>query len=392
MIMNFSAKFSFCVAILVISHFFNPGEICAQGCCQDFPPGSPYYSHIFIDKIYRDSDVIVPCQSVYDVRVAARLGFRYIEANVHKTATPGKYIVMHGYKGRLGYQVTDLQGNDVPDVVIAETPFRELMDNYVYRSRYPKYRTRISSLEDFLYECRSSGIAPLIQYVDEEERRIVHSIMGDDVIFYNGVRDGGFKGMIMEYRLNRCLEDILYRCRLVGPPYMYCMGNVKDFSDDELREIVAGVHSEGCLIGFAGCYESPETNARLLGMGFDFSASGWETNDFSHGNMCDVSGDMDYSSFRGGKTVAGIHYLAEGESFMPKQKLRSVFLSASSLHIRFCGRIRVCMGDYIDAEYESDGSQSLWLSTYHIDSAPGFKITAATPVEIFEVTYRASER
>ena len=217
--MNFSAKFSFCVAILVISHFFNPGEICAQGCCQDFPPGSPYYSHIFIDKIYRDSDVIVPCQSVYDVRVAARLGFRYIEANVHKTATPGKYIVMHGYKGRLGYQVTDLQGNDVPDVVIAETPFRELMDNYIYRSRYPKYRTRISSLEDFLYECRSSGIAPLVQYVDEEERRIVHSIMGDDVIFYNGVRDGGFKGMIMEYRLNRCLEDILYRCRLVGPPY-----------------------------------------------------------------------------------------------------------------------------------------------------------------------------
>ena len=127
-------------------------------------------------------------------------------------------------------------------------------------------------------------------------------------------------------------------------------------------------------------------------MGFDFSASGWETNDFSHGNMCDVSGDMDYSSFRGGKTVAGIHYLAEGESFMPKKKLCSVFLSASSLHIRFRGRIRVCMGDYIDAEYESDGSQSLWLSTYHIDSAPGFKITAATPVEIFEVTYRASER
>ena len=29
-----------------------------------FKFGGPYYSHIFIDKIYEDSDVIIPCQSV----------------------------------------------------------------------------------------------------------------------------------------------------------------------------------------------------------------------------------------------------------------------------------------------------------------------------------------
>lgn len=61
--------------------------------------GGPYYSHLFIDKIYAKSDPIIPCQSVFDVQIAARLGFKFIEANVHATATPGKYIVMHGVRG-----------------------------------------------------------------------------------------------------------------------------------------------------------------------------------------------------------------------------------------------------------------------------------------------------
>lgn len=54
--------------------------------------GGPYYSHLFIDKIYAKSDPIIPCQSVFDVQIAARLGFKFIEANVHATATPGKYM------------------------------------------------------------------------------------------------------------------------------------------------------------------------------------------------------------------------------------------------------------------------------------------------------------
>ena len=37
--------------------------------------GGPYYSHLFIDKIYAKSDPIIPCQSVFDVQIAARLGF-----------------------------------------------------------------------------------------------------------------------------------------------------------------------------------------------------------------------------------------------------------------------------------------------------------------------------
>ena len=79
--------------------------------------GQPYYSHLFIDTVYKNSDPYIPCQSVYDVRLAARLGFRYVEANLHATASPGKYLVIHGYRGTLGYQIEDLDGNGTPDEV-----------------------------------------------------------------------------------------------------------------------------------------------------------------------------------------------------------------------------------------------------------------------------------
>ena len=73
---------------------------------------------------------------------------------MHEAATPGKYIVMHGVRGRLGDQVTRLDGSSATDVVIRETPFDELMTQFVYRSKYAKYRTRITSLEEFLVESR----------------------------------------------------------------------------------------------------------------------------------------------------------------------------------------------------------------------------------------------
>ena len=65
-----------------------------------------YYSHLFIDQIYASSNQIIPCQSVFDIAVASRLGFKVVEGNVQATATEGKYIVMHGEGGKLGGQVS----------------------------------------------------------------------------------------------------------------------------------------------------------------------------------------------------------------------------------------------------------------------------------------------
>ncbi|WP_290540342.1 hypothetical protein [Alistipes sp.] len=356
-----------------------------------FKFGGPYYSHLFINDIWADSDPIIPCQSVYDVQIAARLGFRFIEGNVHATATPGKYIVMHGVRGCLGEQVTDLEGRSVADVVIRETPFDELMQRYVYRSRYAKYRTHISSLEDFLLECRRNNIAPMLSHVDAEQVRITRSIMGDNFILYWGTREE-FRGPILEYHTYKSIAEIVDRCHYMGPPYLYCMGNVRDFTDEQLRVIVREVHAQGCHIGYAGCYETPQTNQKLLDMGFDFSASGWDINEIESGNLCNLTADVRFDDFAtNGSVRDAVLRLKEGEWLRPQVKLKPEFLAGGSLHIRFRGKIRVDMGRHIHSELESDGSRSMWISSYFMEQAPTFRITACGDVEVINVTYKASK-
>lgn len=356
-----------------------------------FKFGGPYYSHLFIDKIYSDSDVIIPCQSVYDVQIAARLGFKFIEGNVHATATPGKYIVMHGVRGTLGGQVADMAGNSAEEVVIKETSFDELMSKYVYRSKYAKYRSRISSLEDFLMECRTNNIAPMIQYVDPEEVRIIRSIMGDNFILYCGTRKV-FEGPIMEYQTYKSIREIVDRCKHIGPPYMYCMGNVSDFTDEQLRVIVREVHNAGCHVGYAGCYESPVVSRKLLGMGFDFSASGWDINEIESGNLCNLTADVEFGDFVTDGTVKdAVLELKAGQTVKPGAHLKHEFLAGGSLHIRFEGVIYVEMGDYIHSEFESDGSQSMWFSSYFMEQVPAFTITGKRNARIINMTYKASK-
>lgn len=341
--------------------------------------GQPYYSHLFIDTVYKNSDPYIPCQSVYDVRLAARLGFRYVEANLHATATPGKYLVIHGYRGALGYQIEDLDGNFAPDVVISQTPFDTLRTKYRYRSSNPRYRTPISSLEEFLYECRSCGVAPVIQYVDECSLSIIKSIMGDDYILYCGRRDLGHKGMIMEYKTIASVEGVIEHCRWIGAPYMYCMGNVSDFTDEQLRQIVAGVHSLGCDIGFAGCYETPQTSVRLFSLGFDFSASGWDINEIRSGNLCNICIEPTICLEPGQALETGI------------PELPSPFLSGASLRIAFKGTLHIRLGSHIDADFTSDGTNSIHLSSYFLNEQPDVQITAVSGTTISYFTFKASE-
>ena len=83
--------------------------------------------------------------------------------------------------------------------------------------------------------------------------------------------------------------------------------------------------------------------------------------------------------------------LDAGQSVAPGVELPSEFLSGGSLHVRFEGKIRVEMGDYIHTEFASDGERSMWWSSYFIEQAPTFRITAVEPTRIINMTYKASK-
>lgn len=352
--------------------------------------GKKYYAHLFMDTIWADKEPVFPSQSVFDIDCAKRLGFNIVEGNVHKTAD-GKYIVMHGVDGTLGWQVKTVNDEWASGVVIADTAYDDLRNNYRYRSKYEKYRTSITSLEEFLLECKKQSIVPFIQYVDDTMLQIVKNIVGDDFILYQATREK-YDGMIYLWgNASATKEQILSICDNYGAPFMYGLADPTSYTDAELREIVDGVHQRGCLIGWAGCYCTPETNKKLLDLGFDFSGSGWDVNEFETGNLLNAKGDIDYSDFSTTGTVENSVLMLNAGDTVTVEELQETFLAKGSLHIVFDGAITLSMGSKINTSFVSDGFSDSWFSTYFMEEEPVFTITANDATRILSIDYKVSK-
>lgn len=350
----------------------------------------PFYDHLFIEKI-TGVDVIIPSESLFNVQASRRLGFDMIEANVQRTSD-GKFIVMHGESGKFGAQVEHIDGQtDISNTAINSVTLSWIKTNVRYKSLYAKYRVAPPSLEEFLTECRSNCLIPLATCSDSDAHRIVKNMMGDgNYVAYNGDRENT-SAPIMRYSGKSTKAEILAECESYGVPYMYCMSNSTDFTDVQLAEIVNTLHTNGYWIGFAGSYVSETESQRLLRLGFDFSASGYQVNDFENGNICNLSADLDYSDFNTNGTVANnMLTLATGQTIAPNATIPSVFLSKMSLHITFSGTINLKMG-HIDSTITSDGSKSMWFSSYKIVSDPTFLITATSETYIINISFKSSE-
>lgn len=232
--------------------------------------GWNYIYHFGMNGVaYRDAPVVVPSQSIFDVHNAVNLGYKCIEVNVHKTSD-GKYVVTHGQDGALGHDFNNLDGTDAYGVVISNTTFADLRNNYLYRSSNPAYRVPITSLEEFLSEAKSCNINVMMQYVDATSMEIARGIMGDNMLFaYNAPRSA-FDGLILEYLGYTSKTDIVNRANAVGAPYVYSMSNPTNFTDVELTDICKTLHDMGCFV--ASAYVGINTMQRLFGLGFDFFA------------------------------------------------------------------------------------------------------------------------
>ena len=214
----------------------------------------------------RDTEVIIPSQSIYDIRYAKKIGYKCIEANLQKTSD-GKYVVTHGLNGTLGHDFDDLYGNDAYGVVIADTSYDTLRSNYRYRSTLDKYKVPITSLEEFCGEAKANNMIVMLQYKDDISLGIAKGILGKDLIMYNAPRSS-FDGVILEYLYYNTKAEILQRCETVGKPYIYSMDNPSKFDDETLIDIAKTLHEKGYYL--ASAYVG--TGERYSKLGFDLFA------------------------------------------------------------------------------------------------------------------------
>ena len=355
----------------------------------------PYYDHVFIDKIY--GSAIIPSESLFNIQISHRLGFKMIEANVHKLAD-GNYMVMHGVSGKFGRQVVHVDGEtDVSQIDIASVTLDWVKENLRYVSDYPKYRVAPSSLQEYLYECRKCLMIPFMQFRDTEQLDIANEIMGKDnyVIYGGGTAARNYSAAPCMTWGNLATKEEIVAWSKKMLPSAYSMAHPENFTDEELAEIVKEVHAVGGWIGMASSYLSESDSQRLWALGFDYSASGWAINDFQNGNLCNLTADANFDDFVSDGTEAdGVLTLEEGQTITQDAVTDTEFLAGANLHILFDGRIKVNMGDYIRDgrnEVESDGTHSMWFSTYFMNQVPTFTITALEETKVLSLTYKASK-
>lgn len=330
------------------------------------------YGHLFIDQITKEIAYAIPCQSILDVEITARLGFDIMEGNVHATATPGKYIVLHGIQGKLSKDIVDLNGDTADNVTISSTSFNDLMNNYRYRSKYAKNQIHISSLEDFLYACVHNNITPIVTYVDTTEVGIIKNICGDNFILYDskGQSRWFYDGLIFSWNTDETVDAIINSAKSIGAPLM--IGLNASLTDSEYRQIIDAVHEIGGLVGIAGCYLTGGETARRMRLGFDFNGSNRECNDVC-GNIISLDNrvgtdwlNLNSASVDSENTIT----INAGSNISVKaSELNAAPIMKGKLKIRYSGKLSIYMmggGSLTDEPVSSDGGQFVEWSAYYV--------------------------
>lgn len=399
---------------------------------------SPYYlekvcvqGHLYMFNMSKNSaDPIFPSQTIFDIQSCARLGIKSIEANVHETATSGKYIVMHGVSNCVGYQMMlkkeaynaapDLYPNaeyneeydaywnyspngslDKANGHIPSTSFEDLRNNYFNRSVYPKFRVPITSLEEFLYECKKYEIFPVLTYIDEKELEIIKSIMGD---FYGLRADARHGNSIHIYwdHTKRTPTEALALANKYGRPFIYGIDTdlANKMNDEEIKGIIDILHRNGYIVMNNGNYYTEEKNQKLLRFGIDGSLSGWHVPYFTNGNLYDISSDIDFSDFTHNGNISssgGTLILSSGQTIKPNISTTKYFLAKEQLSITFKGKIKIKLGKMlvdtqsVNGVFESDGTNSIVFSSGVLNSTLQCNITAIDETKIISMEYKASK-
>ena len=351
----------------------------------------PYIYHYFMTGFDANILPTIPGQSLEDIAIAHRLGFKCIEANVHKTAD-GNYVVTHGNAGNLGYAFEDLNGNLVNNVAIGSKTLAELQNNYRYRSVYPQFRTSIPSLEEFLRECKRQGLAVYVQYVDDNEMKIVRNVMGahNFIQSFGKREDGSYTAAYSDWETlrNKMLE--------ADTNYMPMMENVfleNLIADGTLQNKIDEIHSLGRAVGYPASYATEAIHQQTINAGMDFAVVAYQVNDFVQGNVYAIAADCgDFSSFAytGGNVNNSVLNLTNGGTFS-KLADKSYFLSKASFHIRFDGNLHIKLGEYIDDDFLSDGKTEMVFTTFFLDSIPQMLATSVGNTKIISATYNLSQ-
>lgn len=351
------------------------------------------YDHLFVDAT--GSSVKIPHESLYHVRISKALGFNCIEANIAPTSD-GVYIVNHLNAGKFGGYFHHVDGEtDISDIAVSSVTWDWVVQNVRYNSQIPKYRTRPCRLEEFLAECRQQDIFPFVgRAQDANVIALADKYMGKgNYIAYGGNRTTCPDGIIYQWVSNLTTKaDILACCDSYGRPFIYGMGNVSSFTDEELKDIVDTLHEHGYWIGTSYA----DTNwHKYSAMGFDMNGTQGRVNRIESGNIANLDSIYGFDDFTviNAEEMNGVLSFNSDGTITPNIDDLNYNVCMVDVEIDFNGSIKIpTVGEHTQsAIYTNDGAIPFFASIPIINGSPKFAIQVMSGTTINDISFKVSK-
>ena len=379
------------------------GEVYRKKTVPSVFSNSPCYYHFAVNGFIKDANgnYAVASESLDDVEIAARLGFKFIEANVHETSD-GKYVCIHGTSGAFGPECKSVDESVITTETLRTTEINTktlswIKTNVRYDSYYEKYQTTIPTLEEFCQACRKHGIGI---FAGTNKRGAVETCvkyLGSNVIIYGppaDIRDY-FGGYVFKWNngSNITPSTLLADARKYGTPYMCGMDSsvIDDFIDDNILDgFIENMHNDGFLVGWAGVYSTEEQGRLYAEHGLDFNGSGHEVNPFEPNyEVFDI--DTENLPTTTGTIAKGVISLANGDTITCGTSTK--ILGKGWLSIRFNGTLTINFGykGNWQRTIASDGSKDIVISDYFFMRGTSLTITAGSATTVTSFVYKTSK-
>lgn len=358
----------------------------------------PYYYHFQPNGFIKDgsNQSAIASQSSYDIELAARLGFTFIEANVHATQD-GDFVCMHGAGGAFGDTVYSLDGTDITNTKFENVTMAWIKQNVRFNSTYSKYKVAPLSLAEFCQCCKVNGIGIFAGTNSEDAVKVCLQILGtDNVMLYNAPSSfrSIFKGMMFNWNntTTTTIDSILATARSYGKPYMYGIGPAlleQLITDGKLGELAQKMHNEGFTLASTAVYDTDDNVQVAFEHGVDFSASGHQVNPFEPNyEVYDLDNE---SQFSGTATITGGQALLTTGQTLTCGKSDVIGLGKAMLVVRYSGTLKFAFGATSPKTYTSDGTKDVVLSNYFFKRNTALTITATADTTINHLVYKTSK-
>ena len=361
----------------------------------------PFYAHFAPANIIRDgyNRKSIPSESLDEIRMAARLGFDFVEANIHVTSD-NEFVCFHGEAGDVfGSEFIDLNGGDTSSMVVAQTSMDYIRQYIRYNSDIPKYQVAPPTLDEFIQCCKENNIGLFVGTNMQAAIQKCIDVLNDRLIVYGppaNIRTF-FKGHLYFWnnRSTDTAESLLATVREYGKPAICAVGPTSLEAlknNNELETLVASLHADGFFYGGAAVYQTEkETQEDFIRLGADCLGSGHQVNEFE-ANLKVVDLDGDASDFNlGNATISdNVITMAAGDiiTFGPTQELS---LGKCWLSVKFNGQVSINFGSVTTRSgLVGDGVSETILSDFLLHKSALVRIVAETATVITGLVYKVS--